>query len=125
MIYLKQLGIILGISCVGECLHAVISLPVPASVYGLVIMLILLMTGALNTQQVRPTATRLIELMPIMFVPPAIGLTQVWNRLSSAWVGFVVICLVSTLVVMAISGRVTQAVLRREGGAGADKGGEA
>ena len=35
----------MAVSFVGEILHAVLPLPIPASIYGLVLMLALLMTG--------------------------------------------------------------------------------
>ena len=47
MKFLKQFSIILFISFLGEILHTLIPLPVPASVYGLVLMLAALVTGIL------------------------------------------------------------------------------
>ena len=44
MKYVRQFWIILLISAMGEALHVLIPLPVPASVYGLVIMLIALVS---------------------------------------------------------------------------------
>ena len=42
MKYIYQLFIILVVTFVGELLHYFIPIPVPASIYGLIIMLILL-----------------------------------------------------------------------------------
>ena len=42
MKYFRQFFIILAISFVGEILHMVLPLPVPASIYGLVLMLLAL-----------------------------------------------------------------------------------
>ena len=53
MKYLKQFGIILFVSLLGELLRMLIPLPIPASVYGLVLMLILLMTGIIKLQQIK------------------------------------------------------------------------
>ena len=50
MKYVRQFWIILLISAMGEALHVLIPLPVPASVYGLVIMLIALGTHIIDTQ---------------------------------------------------------------------------
>ena len=39
MKYVKQIGIILGITLAGECLNQFLPLPVPAGVYGLFLLL--------------------------------------------------------------------------------------
>ena len=59
MKYLRQFCIILLFSFLGEGLHIILPLPVPASVYGLVLMLAALQTGILKTRQVRETAGNL------------------------------------------------------------------
>lgn len=53
MKYIKQFGIILLISFLGEILRAVIPLPIPASIYGLVLMLAALMTHLLPLEAVQ------------------------------------------------------------------------
>ncbi len=53
MKYFKQFGVILTVSFLGEVLHAVLPLPVPASIYGLVLMLIALMTGIIPLAKVQ------------------------------------------------------------------------
>ena len=69
MKYLKQFMVILAFSFLGEVLHQVLPLPIPASVYGLVFMLAALMTGVLKLHQVKETSAFLIEIMPVMFIP--------------------------------------------------------
>lgn len=78
MRFLRQFMIILLLSFLGEVLKMSIPLPIPASVYGLVLMLICLMTGILKTGQVRDAAFFLIEIMPVMFIPAAAGLIDSW-----------------------------------------------
>ena len=73
MKYIKQFAIIMIISFMGECVKAVLPFKIPASVYGLVIMLIALMTGILKLEAVKDTAEFLIQAMPVMFIPPKIG----------------------------------------------------
>ena len=83
MKFLRQFSIILFISFLGEILHMLIPLPVPASVYGLVLMLGALVTGVLKIGQVRETATFLIEIMPVMFIPAGVGLMESWPSLAA------------------------------------------
>lgn len=82
---LRQILIILLLSLVGEGLHALLPLPVPASVYGLVLMLLCLCTGILRLDQVERASDFLIEIMPVMFVPAAVGLTESWEQLRPCW----------------------------------------
>ena len=114
MKYVKQFGIILLVSLVGELLNFLLPLPVPASIYGLVLMLALLMTGALKLDAVEDAGKFMIEIMPVMFIPAGVGLMESWGELKAVLVPVLVITLVSTIVVMVVSGRVTQAVIRLE-----------
>lgn len=112
--YVCQLGIILGVSFVGEALAYALPLSVPASVWGLVLMLALLMAGVLRPEHIRETAESLISLMPLMFVPPTVGLMQSWGLLKANWLPFAIAITVVTAVVMAVTALLVQRV---EGGA--------
>ena len=113
MKYLRQFMIILLVSFLGELLKYVIPLPVPASIYGLVILFILLETGILKLYAVKETSVFLIEIMPLMFIPAGVGLMESWGDLNSMLLEVVVIILVSTVLVMGVSGKVTELVLKR------------
>ena len=89
-----------------------IPLPVPASVYGLVLMLAALITGVLK--QVRETATFLIEIMPVMFIPAGVGLMESWSSLQPVWLPVILITIVTTVLVMVVTGKVTQAMIGKE-----------
>ncbi len=114
MKYIKQFAIILTVSFLGEALRALLPLPVPASIYGLLLMLLALCTGILPLEAVRETGRFLIEIMPLMFIPAAVGLLESWDRISPIVVELIVVTAVSTVLVMALSGRVTQWVIRKE-----------
>ena len=120
MKYVKQFAIILLISLAGEMMSFILPLPVPASIYGLVLMLFSLLTGLIKLDAVRDTACFLIEIMPIMFIPPAVGLMASWDVIQANLVAYLIIAAVTTIVVMAVSGLVTQAVLKK-GKKGAEK----
>lgn len=114
MKYLRQFSIILFLSFLGEILHSLIPLPVPASVYGLVLMLGALVTGILKVGQVRETAALLIEIMPVMFIPAGVGLLESWSALRPVWLPVIEITVLTTIVVMAVTGKVTQTIIRKE-----------
>ena len=88
-------------------------LPVPASIYGLVLLFAALELGIIKLSAVEDAGKFLIEIMPVMFIPAGAGLVESWSALKPICVQVVVIMFVSTIVVMVISGRVTQFVIRR------------
>ena len=114
MKYLRQFLIILMISFLGEVCHAVLPLPIPASIYGLVLMLVGLISGIVPLAAVRDAAKFLVGIMPVMFIPAAVGLMVSWPILRPVCIPILVIVFVSTVLVMGFSGRVTQMVIRMQ-----------
>ena len=115
MKFLRQFMIILLLSFLGEVLKMFIPLPIPASVYGLVLMLVCLMTGVLKTSQVKDAAFFLIEIMPVMFIPAAAGLIVSWKVLQPLLLPILVITVVITIFVMVITGKVAQMIAQKRG----------
>ncbi|MDE6759145.1 MAG: CidA/LrgA family protein [Lachnospiraceae bacterium] len=113
MKYMKQFGIILAISFSGEICHFLIPLPVPASIYGLAILFTGLLLGVIRLDSVKETGRFLIEIMPLMFIPAAVGLLESWGMLKPICIPVVGITLVTTIIVMVVAGKVTQFVIKR------------
>lgn len=115
MKYLGQLCIILLVCFLGEMLHMLIPLPVPAGIYGMVLLLLGLMTGVIRLSSVRETGRFLIDIMPVFFIAPTVALLDMWGVIKPIFLPYVVIILVSTVAVMVVAGRVTQAIIQRGG----------
>ena len=113
MKYVKQFLIILAISFAGELLKYLLPIPVPASIYGMIIMFVCLMTGIIKLEQVKETGKFLIDIMPVMFIPAGVGLITSWGVLKAQIIPIVVIIIFSTVLVMGVSGKVTQYVIKR------------
>ena len=112
MKYIIQIGIISGISFVAEILHELLPLPVPASVYGLLLLLFLLLTGILKEEHIRDTADFMLSIMPLFFVPASVALITSYESIKGNILKLVVMCLVSTIVVMVVTGGVSQLIVR-------------
>ena len=112
MKYLKQFLVILVIAFIGEILKYIIPLPLPASIYGLIILFVGLLTGVIKIEQVREAGKFLIEIMPVMFIPAAVGLLDSWGVLQPMFLPVIIITLVSTIVVMAATGISAQFIIR-------------
>lgn len=97
-----------------NCFTKYCLLPVPASVYGFAILFIGLLSGVIKLAHVKDTGKLLIEIMPVMFIPAGVGLLESWPQLAPIGVPVAVITLISTVVVMVISGKITQFVIHKE-----------
>lgn len=115
MKYLRQFSIILTVSFLGEVLNHLLPLPVPGSVYGLVLMLLALCTGLVKLEQVKGAADFLIEIMPVLFIPSTVGIMASWGLLQPILIPAAVIVVGSTLIVMAVTGLTAQGIIRRGG----------
>jgi holin-like protein len=111
--YLKQFGIILGISFLGEILYHLIPLPIPASIYGLVLLAAALLTGLVKLEQVKQTGDFLSSLFPLLFIPTVAGVMEVWDLIAGNLVPIVIALVPVTWAVMAAAGKVTQIIMDR------------
>ena len=113
MKYIRQFSIILLISLIGEMLNHLLPLPVPASIYGIVLLFVLLSCGILRVESIKDVSAFLVQIMPVMFIPAAAGLMESFGLLAPSLGAYAVIIVVSTVAVMAVSGLVTQHIIRR------------
>ena len=114
MKYVRQFMLILMISFCGELLKCLLPLPIPASVYGFVLLFAGLMTGMIKLDMVKDAAKFLIEIMPLMFIPAGVGLMSSFSVLRPVLVPVCVITLVTVVTVMVVTGRCSQWIIRRE-----------
>ena len=112
MKYILQFEIIIAISAVGEMLNRIIPLPIPASIYGMVILFTALCTGLIKLSAVKETGKFLIYIMPMMFIPATVGLLESWSVMQEFLTAIIVISLVSTVLVMVFTGHVTQFIIK-------------
>lgn len=114
MKYLKQFLIIILVSCVGELLNVLLPLPIPATIYGLVIMLGLLILKIIPLKAVKETAEFLIDIMPVMFIPAGVGLIVYWTQLREFLIPMCIIIVVSSILVMIVTGKVSDFLIQKK-----------
>ena len=115
MKYVRQLLIILFVSFFGELLKYIIPLSIPASIYGMVLLFLALELKILKVSDIKETSNFLIEIMPLMFIPAAVGLMDSWAQIKGICVPLIAVTLITTVVVMAVTGLVTQFIIRKGG----------
>ena len=111
MRYVIQLFIIICFSFAGELLHRVLPFPIPASIYGIILLFSALELRLLKVEHICEVSTTLIISMPVMFVPPAVGLISSWENIKDNWPEYLAITFASTFAVMAIAGWTTQRII--------------
>jgi holin-like protein len=110
---MRQFCIIILISFTGEFLSNIIPLPIPGSIYGLVIMLSILRLKSLN--QIQDTAEFLLDIMILMLIPTAVGLIESWRSLKEILLPVAIITVVTSVLVMVVTGWVTQLFVWKRG----------
>ena len=116
MKYLSQFLIILGFTFVGEALQRMIPLPIPASVYGLVLLFIALCFGIVKVEQVKQVGSFLISILPVLFVAPTVGILEDWSLIAQNLLPVMLLILGSTVLTFGIAGRITRAFVKKGAG---------
>ena len=114
MKYVKEIVIIFGITMVGELLNMFIPLPVPAGVYGLFILLGGLCTKVISLSDVEVPGNLLLDLMPVMFIPAAVGIIDKIEELKAIMIPMLIITFVTTFIVMTITGKTAEWIIKRQ-----------
>ena len=114
MKFLRQFLIILTISFLGEALKYLLPLPIPASIYGMVILFMGLLMGLIRLEWVKDAGKFLIAIMPVMFIPAGVGLMASWGILKSMLIPVIVVTVVAIITVMFVTGTVSQFIIRMD-----------
>ena len=116
MKYVKQFLIILLMALLGGVLNWLIPLPIPATVWGMMLMFLALMTGLVKLDQVEDTADFFMGIMPMLFVPLAVGLMDTWQILADYALPIIVIVAASFFICYAVTGKTADIIISRSGG---------
>ncbi|MBP1558491.1 MAG: CidA/LrgA family protein [Oscillospiraceae bacterium] len=114
--HLSQIAWIAAVSFGGELLNYLLPLPIPGSIYGLVLMLILLMTGIVKLDRVKSVGDWLVSIMPVMFVGPVVGLISSYDSYKDIIIPVFVITVLTTVITMAATGLTAQGIIRLQEG---------
>ena len=108
MKYLSQFLIITAFSLAGEAAQRLIPISIPASVYGIFLLFGALCLGVVKVEQIKEVGGFLSSILPILFVPPVIGILENWQLIKPSVPAIFVLSVVTTITTFAISGRLAQ-----------------
>ena len=89
-------------------------LPVPASVYGLVLLLLALNFRLIRLEDVKEVGTYLTGIFPLLFVPAAAGVMELWAEMGEMLLPILIAIIPVTVLVMVSAGKTTQALSGRK-----------
>ena len=115
MKYLHEAVIIAAVTFAAEIIKFLVPLPVPASIYGLILLFVLLKSGAVKLEQIEHVGGLLLELMPLLLVPASVSFLTVLDTIQGMLLPVLIMGLAGTTVVMIVTGTVSQGIIRRSG----------
>jgi len=105
---------LLAMQFVGEIISRGLSIPVPGNVIGMALLFLALVTGVVPLGSIKEASELLLSHMALFFIPAGVGVMVYFDLLARQWLPIVVAMVVSTFVVMAVTGRVAQALEKDE-----------
>lgn len=109
---MKGFAIILFSLMAGNLITALTKLPIPGSIFGMLILLILLQTKVVKLETVDPAAGALLSVMILLFIPGGVNLLNVYDKFDGVLFQVLAIIIVTTVVVMAMTGIVADRMIK-------------
>lgn len=113
MKYIKQFTIIALIALIGELISYLVPVTIPGSIYGFAILFLGLCTKIIPLDAVKEAGHFFVDIMVLTILPAAVGLMNVWDVFSNDALIYLLASIVGTLIVMVVSGRVTQWLMKK------------
>lgn len=109
-----QLAVIFAICLAGEFLHRIVGIPLPGNIIGMVLLLALLCLKIIKPEQISGISSFFLNYLALFFLPPSIAIMAVGDDVLSKWPLLLGLCIVFTLITLAVSGRCTQLFIRKQ-----------
>ena len=87
---------------------------IPASIIGLVLLWLSLMLKIIDVRLIKDGASFLIGFMTLFFIPSTVGVIEYPELLSTSGLLLVVAVIISTILAIVITGKVSQMIERKE-----------
>ena len=111
----REIIIIFGISYIGECLSTLLHLPLPGSLVEMLLLLLLLSFRILRLDMIATVSDFLLGHLPFFFIPAGVALMAKFYHIADIWIPILLICMVTTVITMGLSGWSMQQVMEKWG----------
>jgi holin-like protein len=119
---IRGFAILLGCQLLGELIVRAGSWPVPGNVLGMILLLVALITEIVSLEQVQEAAELLLSNMALLFVPVGVAVMLYFDLLVREWLPILAATILSTFVVMAVTGLVAKGLAGSTGGGDGEDG---
>ena len=100
---IKQIGIVFSVCWLSVLAEKILPFAFPASVIGMILLFVCLISGALKIEHIQEKSDFLLENMAFFFIPAGVSIINYFDVLKSTWLQLIVICVVSTVVTFAVT----------------------
>ncbi|WP_227936545.1 CidA/LrgA family protein [Alkalihalobacillus deserti] len=90
-----------------------LALPIPGSIIGMLLLFFALTTNVLPVRLIDMGSTFILKHMPLLFLPVTVGILQFLDLFSGNGILLIFITLISTIMVMVVSGLIGQKLVKR------------
>lgn len=104
----RGLTLLLLFQLCGEFISRLLDLPIPGNVMGMGLLLVGLSTGMVELKWLEEAAELLLANLALFFVPAGVGVMVYGDLIAAEWLPISVATVLSTFVVMAVTGRLAQ-----------------
>ena len=108
---IKQIGIIFAVCWLSLVIEKILPFAFPASVIGMALLLVCLITGLLKIEHIQEKADFLLENMAFFFIPAGVGIMEHAQALLPFLLPLLLICLITTILTFAASGLTVRLVI--------------
>lgn len=115
---IRGFAVLLFFQLLGDVIVRAFNWPVPGNVLGMALLLMALMLGLVRLEWVTEAAELVLTHMALLFVPVGVGVMLYFDLLAREWLPIVAATVLSTFVVIAVTGHVTQGMAKEKPGGG-------
>lgn len=109
---IAALTLLLVFQLIGEVLVRGLDLPIPGPVVGMGLLFVTLIIAKGPSHDLRNTSTGLLQHLSLLFVPAGTGVMLHFQRLADEWVPLLVAVAVSTVLSIAVSALLLNAMIK-------------
>lgn len=107
-----QIGIIFGVCLTGQLISSCLPFAVPASVVGMLLLLLLLCLQILKPHQIEKKSSFLLKNMAFFFIPAGVNIIENYNYVKDSVLPLFLVCLITTVLTFAVTAKTVLLVIK-------------
>ena len=100
-------------SLLGELLHLLLPIPIPASIYGMILLFLALSAGIVKLANIKAAGGFLTSFFPVLFVAPVVSLIDCWDDIKAHILPILLVMILSSVICFFVSGKLTQHLMKK------------